>query len=179
MRSVIYLTHELLEDLHEAFLEKCDRLSPEDLKCDWNDLYEYIIRGCLYASRMLLKNVANDDDETISQYIYSELYAHLLPKSDGGVADIKRTLMKETDFGYYRGIARELSEMPEVLDVFHHIHQVMPGSDHELSHLVIDEQRIKVVLGKKFGRNMSNMKIGTHEWYPEIVTVADANRRGR
>lgn len=176
MSKTVYLTHELLEDLHDAFLEKCDRLSQEDLKCDWNDLYEFIIRGCLYASRMVLKHAADETPDTVSRHIYSEIYAWLLPKSGGGVADVKHTLMKETDYGYYRGIAKELSEMPEVIDVFHHIHKVMPGDEYVLSHLVMDEQRIKVVLTKCKGRGMSRLAFGTDEWFPETVNPSNRLR---
>lgn len=92
------------------------------------------------------------------------------------MADVKHTLMKETDYGYYRGIAKELSEMPEVIDVFHHIHKVMPGDEYVLSHLVMDEQRIKVVLTKCKGRGMSRLAFGTDEWFPETVNPSNRLR---
>lgn len=185
MNKKVYLSCDILHDMRDAFLEYGDRLDPDSMDVDWDDLYVCIIEACV-AAIAASRGVKNErpTERSIISSIGSELYSRILAEVEVRLRDKRRSkgthtgteerisdlnnrsklLLSEANFGFYRGIANELSESPIVLDVYDVLDKSLPDEIPANVTATVDPNRVTITL-----RESNGVTFGTRQWAPDIV----------
>ena len=185
MNKKVYLSCDILHDMRDAFLEYGDRLDPDSMDVDWDDLYVCIIEACV-AAIAASRGVKNErpTERSIISSIGSELYSRILAEVEVRLRDKRRSkgthtgteerisdlnirsklLLSEANFGFYRGIANELSESPIVMDVYDVLDKSLPDEIPANVTATVDPNRVTITL-----RESNGVTFGTRQWVPDIV----------